>query len=126
MPVGRVRWDDASNSQNESYIKGLIRRKIVRSDTYVLLIGSDTQEGVLSLLLLRTKALCSCRSLPASLPLRSNRGGSTQRHRDSPRDFFLYDKTYTDLGYQLVGATAVLPPRLNAFADSSRPWWAKS
>lgn len=34
--------NDAINSQNESYIKGLIRRKIVRSDTYALIIGADT------------------------------------------------------------------------------------
>src|SRR5262245_21344067 len=34
--------NDAINSTNEQYIKGLIRRKLVRSYTYALLIGADT------------------------------------------------------------------------------------
>lgn len=34
--------DDAIDSTDEYYIKGRIRRKIVRSDTYALIIGADT------------------------------------------------------------------------------------
>ena len=34
--------DEAINSENEYYIKGICRNKIRRSDTYALLIGRDT------------------------------------------------------------------------------------
>ena len=34
--------DEASNSENPSYIKSVCRSKIRRSDTFVLLIGMDT------------------------------------------------------------------------------------
>ena len=34
--------DEAIDSDNEYYIKSKIRPKIVRSDTYALLIGADT------------------------------------------------------------------------------------
>jgi hypothetical protein len=34
--------DEAINSQNPSYIKGVLRNKIRRVDTFVLLIGNDT------------------------------------------------------------------------------------
>ena len=34
--------DEAIDSQNPSYIKGVLRNKIRRVDTFVLLIGNDT------------------------------------------------------------------------------------
>jgi antiphage defense system Thoeris ThsB-like protein len=40
--------DEAINSQNPSYIKGVLRNKIRRVDTFVLLIGNDTWQKTCS------------------------------------------------------------------------------
>ena len=40
-------------------------------------------------------------------------------------DWHYFDSVYTNLGYELVGNSAILPPRPNPFAGGSRPPWAK-
>lgn len=40
-------------------------------------------------------------------------------------DWHFSDQLYLDLGYNLVGNTAVLPPPPNPFAFGNKPSWAK-
>jgi len=40
-------------------------------------------------------------------------------------DWYFDDAKYTQLGYQLVGDTAVWPESANPFAGGNRPPWAK-
>jgi hypothetical protein len=45
---------------------------------------------------------------------------------DKPNDWFFHDQVYTNLGYELIGDTAVLPPPPNPFGPGRpRPPWAK-
>jgi hypothetical protein len=39
--------------------------------------------------------------------------------------YYFPDEVYTELGYQLIGDTAVLPQPLNPFSGGNRPPWAR-
>jgi hypothetical protein len=54
--------------------------------------------------------------------LKWNKGTPTAGASD---DWYFYDSVYTNLGYQLIGNTAILPPRPNPFAFGNKPPWAK-
>ena len=141
--------DEAINSLNPRYIKSVCRSKVHLTDTFVLLIGTDTftktvfvQDEVeaavekgcrmigVNLNNSRIKdALCpsffanvgaifvpySSRILAEAL--------RWQPQGESPAYYF-FDDVYTRLGYQLLGATAVLPPPPNPFAGGRKPPWA--
>ena len=49
---------------------------------------------------------------------------ASPRQPGKPNDWYCYDQVYTNLGYNLVGNTAVLPPKLNPFL-LGKPTWAK-
>jgi hypothetical protein len=146
--------DEAINSQNPSYIKGVLRNKIRRVDTFVLLIGNDTwQKTVFVQAEVEVAIEKGCRLIGANLnncrfkdslcplfftgkgaifvPLSSrimaealkwNKGTPPPGAAD---DWYFYDSVYTNLGYNLVGNTAVLPPTPNPFAGGNRPPWTK-
>jgi hypothetical protein len=147
--------DEAIHSQNPSYIRSVCRDKIRLTDTFILLIGTDTflktefvkdeveaaiEKGCrligMNLNNCRTKDVwCpyffadkgamfipfSSRIAAVALkPCRLDPPGPGQT-----RDFYFYDQTYTDLGYQLIGDTAILPPPQSPFAGGNRPSWAR-
>ena len=47
-----------------------------------------------------------------------------QRQGTSPWYYF-FDEGYTQLGYQLIDNTAVLPQAANPFGGGNRPPWAR-
>src|SRR5436190_19447421 len=146
--------DNAIDSENESYIKQVCRKKIRRADTYALLIGSDTytkttfvkwevavavEKGcrLIGINLNDSRfydLLCpwffmdkgalfvpfSSRILAEALePWR--RGAESDWNRGN---WCFFDSVYSSLRYDLVGATAVLPPPINPFMYG-KPSWAK-
>ena len=142
--------DEAINSQNPYYIKQVCAAKVRRADTFVLLIGSDTYTKtvfvkdevevaavkgcrLIGVILnnCRTKdSLCpaffaevGALFVPFSARIIS-RALTWQRQGDSPR-YYYRDDFYSQLGYQLIGNTAVLPPPTNPFAGGTRPPWAR-
>jgi hypothetical protein len=146
--------DEVINSRNPSYIKSVCRKKIRRADTFVLLIGNDTflkttfvqsevevaiEKGCrligVNLNDCRFKDLL-CPSffagrgamfVPFSSRILAKAMAWTKPVRNPalPDDWIFFDQTYIDLGYQLVGNTAVLPPPPQPFAYGNRPFWAK-
>lgn len=145
--------DEAINSQNPSYIKGLLRNKIRRVDTFVLLVGNDTwQKTVFVKAEVEVAIEKGCRLIGANLnnsrykdalcpPFYSNKGAlfvpfSSRILAEAlkwnkgtlapgmPDDWYFYDSVYASLRYQLVGDTAILPPPPNPFLGG-RPPWAK-
>jgi hypothetical protein len=136
----------AINSQDEYYIKRLLRARIGRSDTYALLIGTDTWKKTTYVKWEVEVAIeLDCRLIGINInhwrfrdafcpnffadkgalfvPFSSRAVALALEpwHLDPPtpgypRDFFLYDRTYIELGYQLVGNTAVIPPKPNPYA----------
>jgi hypothetical protein len=141
---------EAINSQTPYYIKSVCAAKIRRVDTFVLLIGKDTytktvfvkhevEAAVEKGCRLVGVNLNNCRSRDALCPgFFANVGAlfvpfssrimsealTWQRQGTSPSYYFL-DEVYTQLGYQLIGTTAVLPQLPNPFARGNRPPWAK-
>lgn len=146
--------DEAINSNNPYYIKTVCRAKIHRVDTFVLLIGSDTYtktEFVKAEVEVAIEKDCrligvnlnNCRFKDSRCPaffadrgalfvpfssrilveaLKWNKGAPAPGTAD---DWYFVDSLYTSLGYELVGSTAVLPPKPNPFAGGNRPPWAK-
>jgi hypothetical protein len=146
--------EEAVNSNNLSYIKSKCAARIRRADTFVLLIGADTytktdfvkpevaaaiEKGVrligVNLNNCRFKdGLCpsffgdkgalfvpfSSRILAEALKWKKSKPAP-----GSPDDWYFYDSVYANLGYKLVGNTAVLPPQPNPFSGGNRPPWAK-
>jgi hypothetical protein len=144
--------DLAINSEDENYIKRLCRNKIVRADTYALLIGQDTY--------IKTKFVKwevevaiekGCRLIGINLnnsrfkdylcpsffadkgalfvPLSSRIVAAALKPWDrpprvqwQPDDWHFLDSAYTALGYTLIGNSAVLPPPPNPFATGKPPW----
>lgn len=132
----------------------MCRNKIVRSDTFILLIGTDTwtkTEFVQAEVEVAIEK--ECRLIGVNLnnsrfkdvwcpgflsdkgalfvPLSSRIVALALEpwRRDPaqpglPRDYNFYDRTSAALGYQLVGDTAVLPPKPNPFLFG-KPSWAK-
>jgi hypothetical protein len=146
--------DEAINSQNPSYIKTVCERKIRRTDTFILLIGSDTwkkTEFVQAEVEVAIEKECrligmninDCRMKDwlcpyffadkgaLFIPFSSRIGAHALKYwrkgtpaLGTPDDWYYNDNVYTQLGYQLIGSTAVLPPPPNPF-QFGRPFWAK-
>jgi hypothetical protein len=146
--------DEAINSKNPSYIKSVCRKKIVRSDTFVLLIGIDTwkkTEFVQAEVEIAIEKECrligvnlnNCRFKDVWCPsFFADKGAlfvpfssrvvaealkpwnTDPPQPGRPKDFHFYDHVYIGLGYELIGDTAALPPPPNPFR-SGRPPWAK-
>jgi len=146
--------DEAINSQNPSYIKGVLRNRIRRVDTFVLLIGNDTwQKTVFVKAEVEIAIEKGCRLIGANLndwrfkdafcplffgdkgamfvPFSSRilaealRWNKGVPARGTTDDWYFHDHIYTRLGYQLSGNTAVLPPPSNPFAGGNRPPWVR-
>jgi hypothetical protein len=147
--------DEAIRSNDPYYIKKICRAKIRRVDTFVLLIGNDTytktqfvqdevEVAIEKGCRLIGVNLNNCRfkdwlcpsffgdegALFVSFSSRILSLAIAPWHRD-PRnpllsdDWSFYDETYTRLGYQLVGNTAILPAPTNPFTGGNRPPWAR-
>ena len=131
--------DEAIGSKNPYYIKRVCAAKIRRVDTFVLLIGNDTYTKTVFVkdevevaiekgCRLIGVNLNNCRFRDALCPdFFADKGAmfvpyssrilgmaltwSKPRPNTAlPDDWSYLDKTYTDLGYELVGDTATLPP----------------
>lgn len=146
--------EEAIQSQDQYYIKSILRGRIRRSDTFILLIGTDTWQKTTFVKPEVEIALeKGCRLIGMNLnhcrfkdercpdffadkgalfiPFSSRIAAlALKPWRRDPRapgasdDWFFYDWGYTHLGYQLIGDRAVLPERPNPFAFG-RPSWAK-
>ena len=142
--------DEAINSQNPYYIRSVCAAKVRRVDTLVLLIGNDTYTKTVfvkhEVEVAHEKGcrligvnLNNCRFQDALCPAYfANLGAlfvpyssrimakalAWQRQGSSPWYHFT-DDFYTQLGYQLIGNTAVLPPPLNPFLGGNKPPWAR-
>jgi len=146
--------EQAINSNNPSYIKSKCAAKIRRADTFVLLIGGDTYTktqfvepevgaAIEKGCRLIGVNLNNCRLkdwfcpsffgdkgalfVPFSPRILAEALKWTKGTPDSgfTDDWHFNDSVYTNLGYTLVGDTAVLPPRPSPFAGGNRPPWAK-
>jgi hypothetical protein len=142
--------DEAINSETPYYIKSVCAAKVRRADTLFLLIGSDTytktvfvkdevETAVEKGCRLIGVNLNNCRTRDALCPAFFADVGAVfvpfssriiadaltwQRQGTFPWYYFP-DEVYIRLGYQLVGATAVLPQAPNPFAGGNRPPWAR-
>ena len=140
--------DEAINSKNPSYIKSVCRAKIRRADTFVLLIGTDTWQKTMFVKAEGEVAIeKECRLIGVNLnncrfkdvlcpeffankeaifvPFSSRivaRALTWERKVED--NWYFTDHVYTNLGYDLIGDTAVMPPPTNPF-KSGRPPWAK-
>jgi hypothetical protein len=141
--------DEAVKSNDPHYIKKVCRNKVRKVDSFVLLIGPDTytktvfvkdevQVAIEKGCHLIGVNLNDCRFKDARCPnFFANRGAifipfssrimkkALTWERRADDDWSYKDHVYTDLGYELVGNTAVLPPPPNLFAGGNRPRWAK-
>lgn len=142
--------DEAIQSLRPNYIKSVCAAKIRRADTFVLLIGSDTytktvfvkdevETAVEKGCRLIGVNLNNCRFKDALCPAFFADVGAlfvpfSSRilaealtwHRQGAHPWYLViDKVYTQLGYQPIGDTAVLPQPLNPFSGGNRPPWAR-
>jgi hypothetical protein len=146
--------EEKINSKNPAYIRSVCAAKIRRVDTFILLIGNDTWTKA-EFVQPEVEAAIEkeCRLIGMNLndvrfkdwlcpwffankgalfiPFSSRIGAHalTWNKRPSnpalPDDWSFFDQAYTQLGYQLVGDTAVLPPPPNPFAGGNRPPWAE-
>jgi hypothetical protein len=146
--------EEAVKSSNAYYIRSKCAEKIRRADTFVLLIGADTytktdfvqpeveaaiEKGCRLIGVNLNNSRLKDRRCPAffgdkgalfvpfssrilAKALKWNKGTPAPR---IPNDWIFPDGVYTNLGYTLVGNTAVLPPRPNPFAGVPPPPWAK-
>ena len=145
--------EQAIKSEDENYIKRLLRNKIVRADTYALLIGEDTFTKIRFVKWEVEVAIeKGCRLIGINInnsrfrdircpsffadkgalfvPFSSRivakalEWNPQPRNPSLPDDWSFNDSLYTSLGYQLMGNRAVLPQPPNPFAFG-RPAWAK-
>jgi len=140
--------DEAINSKNTLYIKSVCRAKIRRTDTFVLLIGTDTwQKSMFVKAEVEVAIEKECRLIGVNLnncrfkdvlcpEFFANKGATfvpfSSRivakaltwERKVEDDWYFKDHIYMNLGYDLIGHTAVLPPLPHPF-KSGRPPWAK-
>jgi hypothetical protein len=142
--------DEAIHSETPYYIKAVCSAKVRRADTFVLLIGKDTytktvfvkdevEAAVEKGCRLIGANLNNCRFRDAVCPAFFANVGAMfvpfssrilaeglkwQKQGNSPWYYFV-DEVYTQLGYQLVGTTAVLPPAPNPFGGLNSPPWAR-
>jgi hypothetical protein len=142
--------DEAINSQNPRYIKSVCAAKVRRSDTFVLLIGNDTytktvfvkdevETAVEKGCRLIGVNLNNCRFRDARCPAFfadvgaifvpfSSRILARALAWESPGTdtwYYFINNFYEQLGYQLIGDTAVLPAPVNPFSGGNRPPWAR-
>jgi hypothetical protein len=142
--------DEAINSKTPYYIKSVCAAKVRRADTFVLLIGNDTytktvfvkdevETAVEKGCRLIGVNLNNCRVIDELCPSFfanvgamfvpfSSRILSEALAWQSPGThpwYYFNDQTYTNLGYQLIGNTAILHPPRNPFAGGNRPPWAR-
>jgi hypothetical protein len=146
--------EQAINSEDENYIKRLLRNKIVRADTYALLIGQDTVRKIRFVKWEVEVAiekgcrliginLNNSRSIDYLCPFFFRDKGALfvpfsprivakalewnpqPRDPSLPDDWHFLDNFYTSLGYILIDNRATLPPSPNPFAAGKRPPWAK-
>jgi hypothetical protein len=147
--------EEAIRSTNPAYIRSQCAAKIRRSDTFVLLIGNDTyrktdfvQPEVEAAIEKGCRLIgvnlnnCRCKDwlcpfffgdkgamfVPFSsrIVAEALKGWTTgPRDPGVTNDWYFVDHVYTNLGYELVGTTAVLPTPKNPFASGNRPSWAK-
>jgi MTH538 TIR-like domain (DUF1863) len=141
--------DEAINSRTPSYIKSVCAAKVRRADTLVLLIGSDTHTKTVFVKdEVEVAVEKGCRLIGANLnncrfkdflcpaffanvgamfvPFSSRILAEALRWQQpgSASSYYFFDEVYTQLGYRLIGNTAVLPPAPNPFAGGRRPPWA--
>jgi hypothetical protein len=146
--------EEAISSNNPYYIKSKCAAKIRRVDTFILLIGADTytktqfvkpeveaanEKGCRLIGVNLNNCRCKdgvCPSffgdkgalfVPFSArilaeALKWNKGTPTP---EAIHGWHYPDSVYTNLGYTLVGSTAVLPATPNPFVGGNRPPWAK-
>ena len=138
--------DEAINSTRPGYIKAICARKIRRVDTFVLLIGNDTytktvfvkdevetavEKGcqMIGVNLNDSRfrdELCSAffANVGALFVPYSSRILAEALNWTNPRThswYYYLDEAYTQLGYQLIGNTATLPPPPHPFNFGQRP-----
>jgi hypothetical protein len=146
--------EEKIRSVDSYYIRSKCAAKIRRADTFVLLIGTDTytkthfvkpevEAAIEKGCRLIGVNLNNCRTKNSLCPsffadkgalfvpfsphilaeaLKWDKGTPDPGFTD---DWHFFDSVYRDLGYTLIGDTAVLPPRPNPFAGGNRPPWAK-
>jgi hypothetical protein len=146
--------EEKVNSNNAYYIRSKCAEKIRRADTFVLLIGTDTytktrfvqpeaeaaiEKGIRLIGVNLNNSRFKDRLCPSffadkgalfvpfssrilAKALKWNKGTPAPGVAD---DWVFNDSVYADLGYKLVGNTAVLPPPPSPFAGGNRPPWAK-
>jgi hypothetical protein len=146
--------DDALDSEDEHYIKSIIRPKIRYSDTYALLIGNDTYTKTTYVKWEIEVAIeKGCRLIGINLnhsrfndwlcpwfflnvgalfvPYSPQIVGLALEPWKRPSthmtfgNWFFTDYSYHYFGYKLEGTTARLPPAPNPFAGGNRPPWTK-
>ena len=142
--------DEAINSQRPSYIKSVCAAKIRRADTFVLLIGNDTytktvfvkdevEAAVEKGCRLIGVNLNNCRSQDRLCPSFFANVGAlfvpfssriiaealNWQKQGASHSYYFFDEVYMQLGYQLIGNTAVLPSPPNPFGGGNRPSWAR-
>jgi hypothetical protein len=146
--------EEAIDSENEYYIKSRCRDRISLSDTYILVIGNDTwtkttyvkwevQVAIEKRCRLIGVNINNCRFKDVWCPdFFADKGAlfvpfssrivakALEPWKRNPRmpsesdDWYFQDAFYTAVGYQLIGHTAVLPPKVNPFLFG-KPSWAK-
>jgi hypothetical protein len=142
--------EEAINSQNQYYIKSVCAAKVRRSDTFILLIGNDTYTKTV---FVKDEVECAvekgCRMVGVNLnngrfrdalcpdyfwnvgamfvPFSSRIVAEALKweRKGESTWYYFFDEVYTNLGYQIAGDTAVLPPPSNPFSGGNKPWWAK-
>lgn len=141
--------DEAIASRNPYYIKTVCRNKIRRADTFILLIGADTRTKtvfVKSEVEVAIEKGCrligvnlnNSRTKDARCPTFFSRKGALfvpfssrilakalKRARKTTSNWHFEDDIYRNLGYQLIGTKAVLPPPPNPFHSFFKPPWAR-
>ena len=138
--------DEAINSQNPRDIKSVCEAKIRRADTFILLIGDDTWKKTEDVQAEVEVAIeKGCRLIGVNLNnsrakdrlcpyFFANKGAlfipfssrilvkALQWEPKTSDDWYFHDQVYVNLGYQLVGNTAVLPEPPIPFRLSKSTW----
>jgi hypothetical protein len=142
--------DEAINSQNPRYIRSVCAAKIRRVDTFILLIGSDTYTKTVFVKdEVEVAVEKGCRMIGVNLnncrfqdhlcpaffanvgalfvPFSSRIIAEALRwqRQGTATSYYFFDEYYRNLGYQLIGDTAVIPQAPNPFAGGNRPYWAR-
>lgn len=141
--------DEAINSLTPYYIKSVCAAKVRRADTFVLLIGNDTyRKTVFVKDEVETAVEKGCRMIGVNLnhcrfkdhlcpdffadvgalfvPFSSRiiAEALTWERLGTAPWYYFFDQVYAQLGYQLIGNTAVLLPSTTPFTGGKRPPWA--